>query len=522
MIGTTVGPYRVVRKLGEGGMGAVFEALHEAIERRVAIKVLHAQYARNTEFALRFFNEARAVNRVDHPGLVQISDYGQLPDSIAYIVMEYLKGETLGKRLQDLAGPMSVPDVLKLGLQIADSLTAAHAKGIVHRDLKPDNVMIIPDPQNRGERTKLLDFGIAKLDTSHDLNHIKTRTHVLMGTPVYMSPEQCRGAGSVDDKSDVYSFGVLLYVMLAGRPPFTGEGMGEILGKHMYEEPLPLATAAPWVPERLGQLVHSLLRKDKQQRPAMRQVVDELESLSEGLPSPPKRRSQSGFDATTVRVPEKPPPLDRLSTLGLAAGSAHANSTGWHRIGWVLGAVSALGLMGVSGLRPLSEKRTGHAPPAPTTTGAASAPGVAARVIHWTLQSTPPGAAVVRAADGQVLGTTPWQQEQPASPGQLSLRLRLPGYAERLVSLRLSDNESRQELLDPRPADHLSTPVSAPVVVRKKLDAARHSRSGTRAERVAHRGTTVNPPSTVAAEPPVNGSASNLVRPAHGRPTIEK
>ena len=134
MIGTTVGPYRVVRKLGEGGMGAVYEALHEAIERRVAIKVLHAQYARNTEFANRFFNEARAVNRVDHPGLVQISDYGQLPDSTAYIVMEYLKGETLGKRLQDLAGPMSVPDVLKLGLQIADSLSAAHAKGIVHRD----------------------------------------------------------------------------------------------------------------------------------------------------------------------------------------------------------------------------------------------------------------------------------------------------------------------------------------------------------------------------------------------------
>ncbi len=138
MIGTTIGPYRVVRKLGAGGMGAVFEAVHKTIEHRVCIKILHPEYAKDAEFAQRFFNEARAVNRADHPGLVQVSDYGHMEDGTAYIVMELVKGETLGQRLRQLGGPMPVGEVLRIGQQIADSLAAAHAKNIVHRDIKPD------------------------------------------------------------------------------------------------------------------------------------------------------------------------------------------------------------------------------------------------------------------------------------------------------------------------------------------------------------------------------------------------
>ena len=154
MIGTTIGPYRVVRKLGAGGMGAVFEAVHKTIGHRVCIKVLHPEYAKNVEFAQRFFNEARAVNLADHPGLVQVSDYGHLPDGTAYIVMELVKGETLSQRLRQLGGSMPVADVLRIGLQIADSLAAAHAKNIVHRDLKPDKVATrrtraSNDPQRR-------------------------------------------------------------------------------------------------------------------------------------------------------------------------------------------------------------------------------------------------------------------------------------------------------------------------------------------------------------------------------------
>ena len=130
-----IGPYRIVRLLGKGGMGAVYEAVHEAIERRVAIKVLHAELGRRTDIATRFFNEARAVNRIEHAGLVQISDYGQLPDGMAYIVMEYLKGETLGQRLKRVSSKMPTADVIRLGRQICTALAAAHDKDIVHRDL---------------------------------------------------------------------------------------------------------------------------------------------------------------------------------------------------------------------------------------------------------------------------------------------------------------------------------------------------------------------------------------------------
>ncbi len=210
--------------------------------------------------------------------------------------MELVKGETLGKRLTQLGGAMPVYDVLRIGLQIADSLAAAHAKNIVHRDIKPENVMIIADPQvPGGERTKLLDFGIAKLDTSKDVAQLKTKTNTIMGTPIYMSPEQCRGSGGVDDRSDVYSLGVLFYNMLAGQPPFDGEGMGEILGKHMYEAPPPLDKLVLQLPPRLVALIHSMLHKDRHARPAMRHVVVELEALLEQLPRQPKKRSQTAI-----------------------------------------------------------------------------------------------------------------------------------------------------------------------------------------------------------------------------------
>ena len=138
MIGTLVGPYRIEKKLGQGGMGAVYEAVHETIERRVAIKVLNPQLAQSPDVAVRFINEARAVNLVNHPGLVQVSDFGQMPDGTAYIVMELLEGETLSKRLARLGGKMPLPEILKLIRQITSALQAAHLKGIVHRDLKPD------------------------------------------------------------------------------------------------------------------------------------------------------------------------------------------------------------------------------------------------------------------------------------------------------------------------------------------------------------------------------------------------
>ena len=459
MVGSNIGPYRVLRKIGEGGMGAVYEAFHETIERHVAIKVLHPALARNPEAANRFVNEARAVNRVDHPGLVQVSDYGQLPDGASYIVMEYIKGETLSRRIRCTGGSLPVADSIRLSLLIADALAAAHAKGIIHRDMKPDNIMIVTS-QHRGggEQTKLLDFGIAKLLEKQD-SHFKTLTSAVMGTPVYMSPEQCRGAAGVDDKTDSYSLGVMMYLMLAGRPPFTGQGMGEIMGKHMYEEPPPLAVLVPTAPGALVDLIGRMLRKDKQQRPAMSQIVAELDAMVTQLPSPPLDRLLSTPSAPTIRSSPELASIDRPSTLGLSAGQwLGLPRRRWAALLAMVGIVAvALGL----GARTLRTKA--KEPVSQAKESSATAPEQPARkaTVHLRVQSEPPGATIVQGHDGAVLGKTPWQSEQRLATGQLHLRLQLAGYQDRELHLELSKDSSRSETLTAIPEQKTSPDVTA-------------------------------------------------------------
>jgi serine/threonine protein kinase len=189
MIGQLIGSYRILRLLGEGGMGVVYEAVREDIGGSAAIKILKKEYALQPEVAARFFNEARAANLVNHPGIVKVFDYGQLPSGAAYLAMEFLEGESLYARLQRHIR-LSEAESLRLGRQIASALAAAHDKQVVHRDLKPENVLIVPDAEAAGgERAKILDFGIAKL-AAQQQGSVRTNTNMLMGTPIYMSPEK--------------------------------------------------------------------------------------------------------------------------------------------------------------------------------------------------------------------------------------------------------------------------------------------------------------------------------------------
>ena len=284
MIGTTVGSYQITSVLSAGGMGTVYGAKHNLIGRMAAVKILHPEYSTNREIVNRFFNEARATSSIAHPGIVEIFDFGYLEDGLAFLVMEFLDGEPLSYRIR--RGRMEEARLAFLLRSACGALAAAHAKGIVHRDLKPDNIYIVRDPDNPyGERTKLLDFGIAKL-TDVGMAGTATKTGAVMGTPTYMSPEQCRGTGEVDARADIYSMGCVLYEMVCGRPPFTQQGAGELIGAHLYAMPEPLRKFASVSPG-LEALIMRCLAKDPVARPqTAAELGSELARLT-GISSSP-------------------------------------------------------------------------------------------------------------------------------------------------------------------------------------------------------------------------------------------
>ncbi len=267
IIGQTIGNYLVIQKLGEGGMGTVYLGEHPTIGKRVALKILHPEFSTDTEVTERFFTEARAVNAIAHPNIVDIVDYGVIEQGdhgrrLVYITMEYLQGQTLAETLRAEA-PLSPERAFSITIQVASALAASHRCNIVHRDLKPDNIMLT----SRGgeqEVVKLLDFGIAKLSNDGQVSR-RTRTGLVLGTPAYMSPEQCEGSASVDQRADVYALGICLYEMLVGRVPFVGDSYGEVLVQHLTQ--LPIAPSHyRLLPAHVEQVVVKALEKRREQR----------------------------------------------------------------------------------------------------------------------------------------------------------------------------------------------------------------------------------------------------------------
>jgi hypothetical protein len=268
VIGQTIGNFTVIKRIGVGGMGEVWLAEQQSIGTHVAIKLLSATVSKDTEHVQRFFNEARAVSRIQHAGIVKIFDVGTHAGQ-AYLIMEYLEGETLSQRLE--RGRLPFAQIGEIGRQIATVLDATHSAGITHRDLKPDNIFLVPD-QELGERVKILDFGIAKL-TGTLAGH-SPRTMGTMGTPAYMAPEQWGDTSKVDWRADLYSLGCVTFEMTCGRVPFVATNIAEACGKHLNEEPVKASSLAPTVPASLESLIDRLLAKDPADRPAsMREVA---------------------------------------------------------------------------------------------------------------------------------------------------------------------------------------------------------------------------------------------------------
>lgn len=274
--------YRVIRKVGEGAMGVVYEAEHVAIEKRVAIKVLKLVDS-GGQMVKRFLREAKAASLIDHPAIVTVTDFGQLPDGLAYSVMEFVDGKTLGEEL-NRAGTFPVKRAIRIAAQIAHGVVAAHAKGVVHRDLKPDNIFLCA----RGGETdivKIVDFGIAKIagrDKTGTTSIRLTSAGMIFGTPEYMSPEQARGLPDIDARADIYALGTILYEMLTGNVPHHGETPMAVLAMQVTDPVPPLRTKVDpdTIPPALEQAVMHALAKRREDRTAtMQSLFDDLFSI---------------------------------------------------------------------------------------------------------------------------------------------------------------------------------------------------------------------------------------------------
>jgi eukaryotic-like serine/threonine-protein kinase len=316
--GQKVGEYVVEEKIGEGGFGTVFRASHPLIGKVVAIKVLNRQYSAQPEMVSRFVSEARAVNQIRHRHIIDIFAFGQVEDGRHYYVMEYLEGQPLDEHLAQ-HGRMPLADAIPILRAVARALDAAHAKGIAHRDLKPENVFLVREPDGT-VFPKLLDFGIAKLLTADSgLSH-KTRTGAPIGTPYYMSPEQCRGR-DVDHRTDVYAFGIMTYKMLTGEVPFDGEDYMDILLKQISEAPPAPSSRAPELPESVDQGIAWMLKKDPAERPpnlvtAVRALEDAAAAAGISVEPGPSTGVHSAVSARIAAAQHTPSQVGILPTQG--------------------------------------------------------------------------------------------------------------------------------------------------------------------------------------------------------------
>ncbi len=280
MLGRSIGSYTLVEKLGQGGMGEVYLAEHRRIGRRAAIKFLLPAFSQDADVVTRFFNEARAASVIKHPGIVEIYDC-DVVDEQAYIVMEYLEGESLAATLRRTGALASDPIAIAAVVgQIASGLAAAHRKEIIHRDLKPENLFLSVEETVRAPFVvKILDFGIAKL-TAPGGGGSNTRTGGLLGTPVYMSPEQCRGLSTIDHRADIYALGCVMFEMATGRHVFVKEASGDLLVAHIIDTAPRISAFRPEIPGWMDDLVARMLAKGPDDRPSsMDEIVSAMESF---------------------------------------------------------------------------------------------------------------------------------------------------------------------------------------------------------------------------------------------------
>ncbi len=296
--------YRLVRLLGAGGMGTVFEAEHLLLGSRVAIKVLNPIFTEIPDAVNRFLREGQAASKIGHPNIVYVQDIGSEDDGTIYLVMELLKGQTLKKVLEQRV-ILTYERAVAIILQVLSALHAAHQKGIVHRDLKPDNIFLSTNARD-GLDVKLVDFGVAKFQGPEGKELSLTKTGNVLGTPNYLAPEQASGGKNIDERIDFWSVGVMLYEMITGRLPFVGDNYNEVLGNILLMEFVPLRELAPEVPEGLAAAVEKALSKKREGR--FSSAAEMLEALA-----PYQSQAEDLMSTTSIQALKRsllPPPYE--------------------------------------------------------------------------------------------------------------------------------------------------------------------------------------------------------------------
>jgi serine/threonine-protein kinase len=447
------GRYLIQKKLGEGGMGAVYLATHNLLDKQVALKVLHGELGRKPDLVERFMQEARAASRIGHQNVIDISDFGSTPEGLVFFAMELLKGHDLHEEIARarLAGQLLPWErSKKIFLQICAALTAAHNKGIVHRDLKPENVYLI-EFLGEPDFVKLLDFGIAKLTESAENDRKLTKTGMLFGTPEYMSPEQARGEPRVDHRVDVYAMGCILFQLVTGRVPFEAENFMGVLSLHLTEPP-PQIPAEVFdiigAPRALAGVIDRALIKDRDQRI---QTIEELaravrQVSGDKITAPVTTQANVVAPSQTAnRV--KTQWTGNLSVPELDAGAPPKKS----KLPMILGAVILVGGAAAAAGFLASRGKEAPAPPPVVATGSGSQavappplpppvkpaepPPLAFEWSTIKIESVPSHADVTDLASGKVLGKTPFTARIKPSRTARQFELRAKGYMATVVEL---------------------------------------------------------------------------------------
>jgi len=466
-----LGRYQVLERIGDGGMGTVYLAEHTTILKKFAVKVLSPELSVRPDHVDRFMREARSASMINHPNVVEITDFGMTPDGQPFFVMEYLQGKDLSQIIGE-SGSLPWKRVRNIGIQLCHALQAAHDQGVIHRDMKPGNIVLVKRGNNP-EHVKVLDFGIAKvLGQEGEANKGLTQSGMVVGTPEYMSPEQGWGQ-PVDHRGDIYAVGVLMYELLTGKIPFPGQTMMEILNRHMFDVP---DVKQPNIPEEVGAIILKAMQKDRSLRfQSMNEMAAAVEAVGTGA-SPVTvvdEEIRTPWGPVTARFAAVPPP--------------QAQPRSWMWLS-VLSAVIAVGALVFAMLpdpvEPVPQVIVQGAPvAAPPTEGEAPKPVVLpAEVakVNFTITTAGVAAQILDARDEGIYGMTndPSGVMVQKADTPIELILRAKGYEDHRFSIIPSQDKSFNKVMvalkaatpsKPKPRDRDPKPGKADATAKPEV-----------------------------------------------------